>query len=143
MAANYAAREDPSPEGMPLDLPGTQAARCAALRHASIEHLGHRHAKTQALAVELYHDWDAIFNVLRHPHLPLTNNDAERVAALGDRPAHQSWHPYRSRLACVHPLGQCHRHLPSTRALAVVVFDAVIAERRLGRALPALPQAGI
>jgi hypothetical protein len=37
------------------------------------------HAKTHALAVEFLNDWDAIFQVLHHPELPLTNNDAERA----------------------------------------------------------------
>ena len=37
------------------------------------------HEKTRALAVEMLNDWDAIFTVLDHPHLPLTNNEAERA----------------------------------------------------------------
>ncbi|NEX15486.1 MAG: hypothetical protein C1943_02325 [Halochromatium sp.] len=38
--------------------------------------LGHRHAKTNALAVELLNDWEAIFRVLENPHWPITNNAA-------------------------------------------------------------------
>ncbi|MCP4934108.1 MAG: IS66 family transposase [bacterium] len=37
------------------------------------------HEKTRALGVEFLRDWDAIFRVLDHPHLPLTNNEAERI----------------------------------------------------------------
>ena len=37
------------------------------------------HQKTHALAVEMLNDWDVIFTVLDHPHLPLTNNEAERA----------------------------------------------------------------
>ncbi len=37
------------------------------------------HEKTHALAVEMLNDWDAIFAVLKHPQLPLTNNEAERA----------------------------------------------------------------
>lgn len=37
------------------------------------------HKKTHALAVEMLNDWDVIFTVLDHPHLPLTNNEAERA----------------------------------------------------------------
>jgi hypothetical protein len=37
------------------------------------------HDKTRALAVELLNDWEVIFQVLRHPELPLTNNEAERA----------------------------------------------------------------
>ena len=37
------------------------------------------HEKTRQLAVEFLNDWNAIFMVLHHPHLPLTNNEAERA----------------------------------------------------------------
>ncbi len=37
------------------------------------------HEKTQALAVEMLNDWDVIFVILKHPYLPLTNNEAERA----------------------------------------------------------------
>src|SRR5512143_340068 len=74
MAAVYAAREGP-----PTDLMTAQAARLAALRAACEQHQGHSHANTHALAVELLNDWEAIFQVLRHPELPLTNNEAERA----------------------------------------------------------------
>ncbi len=37
------------------------------------------HKKTHALAVEMLNDWDAIFIILKHPNLPLTNNEAERA----------------------------------------------------------------
>lgn len=36
------------------------------------------HEKTRKLAGEFIKDWEAIFKVLEHPYLPLTNNDAER-----------------------------------------------------------------
>ena len=34
---------------------------------------------TKALARELLNDWDAIWNVLQHPQMPITNNLAERA----------------------------------------------------------------
>ena len=37
------------------------------------------HKKTYALATEMLNDWEAIFRVLEFPHLPLTNNEAERA----------------------------------------------------------------
>ena len=37
------------------------------------------HTKTHALATEMLNDWEAIFRVLESPHLPLTNNEAERA----------------------------------------------------------------
>jgi transposase len=37
------------------------------------------HTKSRELAREFLHDWDAIWAVLDHPELPLTNNEAERA----------------------------------------------------------------
>ena len=37
------------------------------------------HKKTHELAVEMLNDWTVIFTILDHPHLPLTNNEAERA----------------------------------------------------------------
>ena len=37
------------------------------------------HTKARALAREMLNDWEAIFQVLAHPHLPLTNNEAEQA----------------------------------------------------------------
>jgi transposase len=51
----------------------------AELHAACVRLLGHRHAKTRALAVELWIDCDTIFRVLENPQWPLTNNDAERA----------------------------------------------------------------
>ena len=75
MAAVYAAREGPPP----VDLPTQHAPALAALRAACERRQGSDHQKTHALAVELLNDWEAIFQVLRHPELPLTNNEAERA----------------------------------------------------------------
>lgn len=38
-----------------------------------------RHKKARELGREFLLDWDAIFRVLDHPHLPLTNNAAEQM----------------------------------------------------------------
>jgi hypothetical protein len=48
-------------------------------RHACEKMKSSAHKKTRALAVEMLNDWDVIFTVLDHPHLPLTNNEAERA----------------------------------------------------------------
>ncbi len=37
------------------------------------------HEKARALGREFLNDWDAIFRILDHPELPLTNNEAERM----------------------------------------------------------------
>ena len=75
MAAVYAAREGPPP----ADLLTQHASLLAALRAACEWSQGSDHQKTHALAVELLNDWEAIFQVLSHPELPLTNNAAERA----------------------------------------------------------------
>jgi hypothetical protein len=41
------------------------------------------HEKTCALAREFLNAWEAIFEVLAHPGLPLTNNEAERALRHG------------------------------------------------------------
>jgi len=43
------------------------------------QHRDSPHKKTRQLARELLNDWDAIWTVLEHPELPLTNNIAEHA----------------------------------------------------------------
>ncbi len=51
----------------------------ARLRRAC--HLGKKadHTKLQALAKEIFNDWDAVVAFVYHPELPPTNNEAERA----------------------------------------------------------------
>lgn len=51
----------------------------ARLRRAC--HLGKKadHTKLQALAKEIFNDWDAVVAFVHHPELPPTNNEAERA----------------------------------------------------------------
>ncbi len=51
----------------------------ARLRRAC--HLGKKadHQKLQALAKEIFNDWDAVVAFVYHPELPPTNNEAERA----------------------------------------------------------------
>ena len=137
MAAVYAAREGPPP----VDLPTQHRPRLAALRAACEGHQGSTYQKTRALAVELLNDWEAIFQVLSHPELPLTNNAAERALrhwvilrklSLGTRTAGGS--RVVALLASVidtcRQRGQCPwRYL-----------ERAIADRRAGRPLAPLPQ---
>ena len=74
-ATVYAAGEGP----LPIDWPTQLAVVLATLRAACERRQSSGHAKTHALAVELLNDWEAIFQVLRHPELPLTNNEAEHT----------------------------------------------------------------
>ncbi len=75
MAAIYAAREGPSDE----DLRARFTDRLAAFKVLCEHYAQAAHAKTQALAREFLNDWDAIWAILDHPDLPLTNNTAERA----------------------------------------------------------------
>ena len=69
------AREKPPDKPLPViysELLSSYHHRCEQMKSSV-------HKKTRELAVEMLNDWDAIFIVLAHPHLPLTNNEAERA----------------------------------------------------------------
>jgi hypothetical protein len=64
--------------------PGTNpkeefAEQLAELKAWCEKHRDSEHEKTRQLARELLNDWEAIWAVLEHPHLPITNNIAERA----------------------------------------------------------------
>mgnify|MGYP000854698532 FL=1 len=137
MGAVYAAREGP-----PLvDLPTHYASELAELRAACTQRQGSAHNKTHALAVEFLNDWDAIFQVLHHPQLPLTNNEAERALrhwvilrklSLGTRTAVGS--RVVALLASVIDTCRQRGHSPWR------YLERVIADRRAGLPLAPLPQ---
>lgn len=135
MGAIYAARAGP-----PADLPQRHATLLAELHASCVRLLGHRHAKTRALAVELWNDWDAIFRVLENPQWPLTNNDAERALRhwviarrimMGTRC--EAGSRAFTLLASVIETCRQRGHVPWT------YLAGVIAERRAGRAAASLP----
>jgi transposase len=137
LAAVYAAREGPPP----VDLPTQHAPLLAALRAACENHRGSAHPKTHALAVELLNDWEAIFQVLSHPELPLTNNAAERALrhwvilrklSLGTRTAVGS--RVVALLASVIDTCRQRGHAPWR------YLERAIADRRAGLPLAPLPQ---
>lgn len=70
----YEARGDPT-----IDLMERYAEELACLKILCKTYHDHDHEKTRKLARELLNDWDAIWNILRYPHLPITNNLAERA----------------------------------------------------------------
>jgi transposase len=72
--AVYRAREGPHD-----DLKTLHAQRPDQFRAASQRMQQSSHDKARTLAVEFLNDWETIFIVLDHPHLPLTNNEAERA----------------------------------------------------------------
>ena len=127
-------------DGPPGDLPRRHAELLTDLHAACVRLLGHRHAKTRALAVELWNDWDAIFQVLENPQWPLTNNDAEqalrhwviaRRIMMGTRGAVGS----RTFTLLASVIETCRQrgHMPWP------YLAGVIAERRTGRAAAPLP----
>jgi IS1 family transposase len=75
MAAIKKARDIPSDK----PLSELYKDQLISYRHACEQMKSSAHKKTRALAVEMLNDWDVIFTVLDHPHLPLTNNEAERA----------------------------------------------------------------
>ena len=110
MDAIHAARDGP-----PGDLPRLHAPLLAELHAACVRLLGHRHAKTRALAVELWNDWETIFRVLENPRWPITNNEAERAASSGDRAPHHDGNPVRGRVARLHSARRRDRNLSQAR----------------------------
>lgn len=137
MAAVYRAREGP-----PVNLQEPFAERLAAFRKLCEQHRDSTHEKTRALAREFLNDWEAIWCVLAHPYLPLTNNEAERALrhwvilrriSQGTRTEQGS--RVFALLASV--IDTCRkRHLLPWPYLA-----QVIAERRKGHPAPPLPAA--
>jgi len=137
MAAVYTAREGPSP----IDGLTSHAPALAALRAACVQRQGSEHPKIHALAVELLNDWPAIFEVVRHPQLPLTNNEAERALrhwvilrklSLGTRTATGS--RVFALLASVIDTCRQRGHSPWR------YLERAITDRRAGQPLAALPQ---
>jgi transposase len=135
IGAIHAARD--GPPGRFADPP---CPLLAALHAACVPLLGHRHANTRALAVELWNDWEAIFRVLDNPPWPITNNAAEqalrhwviaRSIMMGTRG--EAGSRTFTLLASVIETCRQRGHLPWP------YLSGVIAERRAGRAAAALP----
>jgi len=72
MQAVYEAREGPG-----ADLKAKHQRQLDAFRACCERYQDAEHEKTRQLAREFLNDWEAIFAVLSHPQLPLTNNQAE------------------------------------------------------------------
>ena len=135
MAAVYQAREGP-----PSSLAERYRDRLEAFRLLCERHLDSQHEKTRALAFEFLNDWDAVWIVLSHPYLPLTNNEAERAL--------RHW-------VILRRISQGTRTEQGSRALALLVsvietcrkrkqlpwpyLAKVIAERRKGNPAPPMP----
>ncbi len=70
----YEARGDPA-----IDLMARYSEKLAELKTLCEKYRDHEHEKTKKLARELLNDWHAIWNVLQHPQMPITNNLAEQA----------------------------------------------------------------
>ena len=135
--AVYVSRERPPDQALPITYQGALSDyRCACEAMSASA----THTKARALAREMLNDWEAIFQVLAHPHLPLTNNEAEQAL--------RHWVILRSI---------CHgtRTEDGSRILAILIsvietcrvrqqspwiyLAAVIRQRRAGFSVPGLP----
>jgi len=135
----YVARGDPE-----MNLLTKFAAELEELKKLCEQHRNHPHLKTQQLAREFLNDWDAIWAVLAHPELPLTNNVAERALrhwvisrkiSSGTRNAQGS----RAFTLLASVIDTCRQ-----RAVSPWPYIAdVIAARRRGDAPPPLPLSAI
>jgi hypothetical protein len=98
------------------------------------------HKKLAELATEMLNDWEAIFRVLDYPHLPLTNNEAERALrhwvilrgiCYGTRTEEGS----RVFAILISVIETCRKRNQSPW----VYLAAVIDSQRAGRDVPSLP----
>jgi hypothetical protein len=148
MDAVYQAREGPPGANLEEEywaLLENFSAECDVLSLSKYERmLDSKHKKARALAVEFLNDWEAIFMVLRYPHLPLTNNEAERML--------RHW-------VIMRKISHGTRSDEGTRVFALLAsvidtcrqrgvspwryLEQVIRERRSGRDAPPLPSAPV
>jgi len=104
------------------------------------KHQASNHEKTRQLAREFLNDWEAIWRVLEHPELPITNNIAERALRhwiIARKISYGTRTPQGSRafalLASV--IDTCRQRQTSPWPY----LAEVIAERRKGNPAPPLP----
>ena len=136
MAAIYTARAASGAE-----LPSQSHAKYIALLKRICEaYFDDPHEKLRALAREFLYDWDVIVRQLSEPHLPLSNNEAERTLrhwVISRLISHGTRTPTGSRafalLASI--IDTCHRRNVS----AWHYLSSVIHAARHSLPLPALP----
>jgi len=132
----HGARGDPT-----MDLMEMFSQELVQLKQLCQQYRDHQHEKTRKLARELLNDWDAIWNVLAYPDLPITNNVAEqalrhwviaRKISYGTRTEQGS----RAYTLLASVIDTCRQ-----RGVSPWPYIAeVIAERRQGNPAPPLPQ---
>jgi hypothetical protein len=133
----YRAREGPE-----INPKEEFAEQLAELKAWCQQHQASEHQRTGQLAREFLNDWEAIWTVLAHPELPLTNNIAERALrhwVIARKISHGTRTPQGSRalalLASV--IDTCRQRKVSPWTY----LAEVIAERRKGNPAPSLPLA--
>ena len=137
MEAVYQAREGP-PD---IPLSQTHAIRLGIFWSFCDRHWDVEHKKTRELAREFLYDWGAIWAVLDHPWLPLTNNEAEqalrhwvisRRISFGTRTPEGS----RALVSLASVIETCRKR----NVLPWPYITEVIRQRRKGQSAPPLPQ---
>jgi hypothetical protein len=117
--------------------------KLAEFRALCLTHAESAHDKTAALAKEFINDWEAIFRILDHPWLPLTNNDAERALrhwVILRKTNHGTKSATGSRAFAM--LASISSTCRKRGQSALAYLARVITAARTGLCLPALPQAG-
>jgi hypothetical protein len=133
----YAARETAA---VPASIRQQCQSELDALRALCERMAGSSHKKTRALGIEFLNDWDAIFRILDHPHLPLTNNEAERTLrpwVILRRITYGTRTPQGSRALSIFAsvTETCRRR----EASSLRYLQQVIAAGRSGAEIPSLP----
>lgn len=124
------------------DLSVTYQAELDDFRALCERHHDCGHEKTRALAREFLNDWEAIWIVLAHPHLPLTNNEAEQALrhwVINRRISHGTRTEQGSRSLAL--LASVIETCRKRGILPWPYLAQVIAERRKGNPVPPLPTA--
>ncbi|MFZ0257377.1 MAG: IS66 family transposase [Gammaproteobacteria bacterium] len=137
MKAIYQAREGP-----PQDLTAQFQDRLDAFARLCAQHRDSAHEKTRALAREFLNDWEAIWIVVAHPHLPLTNNESERALrhwVIARRITQGTRTEQGSRVVALlaSVIDTCRKR----NILPWPYLAQVVAERRKGNTVPPLPVA--
>ena len=127
-------------EGALAALKSQGAEKLEALHLLCKLHCESPHKKLREFSRELLYDWDTIFCPVHNPHLPLTNNAAERALrhwVISRRISYGTRTPAGSRVFTIlaSVFGTCR-----LRNVAPLQFiGEVIAAARLGKPLPKLP----
>ena len=127
-------------EGPPRDLRPQLAGELAELKRLCEKMKRSSNEKARQLGVEFFNDWEAIFQVLAHPQMPLTNNFAERLLrqwVILRRITQGTRTPQGSLALATFAtiIGTCHLR----KASPLRYLHQVIAARRQGLDAPPLP----